>query len=470
MKISLKIFIFTYCIMMSVTVLGGFWLINSEYRDSLKQAKQIATDNNRSLYNYITTIDEVLGDDTTEYSLARFIQQMSQEKQNEIFIGNYKEIKAQISEEPIYNLATGEYGCSIVLRENQTQIRVVSRYKQQYVVNYHDISDILTRRDQNYILYRNIIIGTSVVIAAVLYLFSWYITRPLSKVTRMAEKLSDGEYDVRIESSYKKMKSYEVEQLGNTLNHMAAHTENYIEDLKENARRKDDFVGNFTHEIKTPMTSIIGYADLLRTYDLEPDKRREYSNYIYKEGKRVEQLALNLLQLIVMQKTDFTLEPIEATELMKQLEADVRFLGKKYDVKIRLKYERGIILGEKSLLLVTLKNLIDNACKASKSGADVLIEGEKRGDKYYFFVRDRGYGIPEGELEHVLEPFYMVDKSRARTQGGAGIGLSLCSKIIQIHRGEMQIESEFQKGTTVIVRLNCWEGGGANDEENVSTE
>lgn len=283
MKISLKIFIFTYCIMMLTTIFGGFLLIDYDYQNSFERAKKTALEDNKTLYTYILMADEMLRNSSSaEYSMEQFINRIADGNQTEILFGEYKNLREHILLGNAEKLESGQYIYSVMSQENQTKIQVISKYKAQYIINYYNISELLTRRDQNYQLYRNIIIGISIVIAVVLYLFSWYITKPLVKVTRMAEKLSAGDYTVRIDSSYKNMKSYEVEQLGNTMNQLAGSTETYIEELKEAVRKKEDFMGNFTHEIKTPMTSIIGYADLLRTYDLESDKRREYSNYIYR--------------------------------------------------------------------------------------------------------------------------------------------------------------------------------------------
>lgn len=461
MKISLKIFIFTYCIMMLITIFGGFLLINYDYRNNLKQAEKIALEDNRTLYTYIMMMDEMLGKSSTaEYSLERFANRMADGNQNEIMIGQYENLEEHILLGNAAKIETGQYQYSMISQGNQTKIQVTSKYKEQYMINYYDISDLLERRNQNYQLYRTVIIVVSVVIATILYLFSWYITKPLVKVTKMAESLSNGDYTARVDSSYEKMKSYEVAQLGRTLNQLASSTESYIEELKETAQKKEAFMGNFTHEIKTPMTSIIGYADLLRTYDLEPEKRREYSNYIYTEGKRIEQLAANLLQLIVMNKTEFPMEQIQMELLFEQIKAEVRFLGEKYQTEIYFNCEKGIVWGEKSLLFVALKNLIDNACKASKAGESVLVQGRYTAENYIVQVIDKGHGIPPEELNHISEPFYMVDKSRTRKQGGAGLGLSLCTAIMELHGGEMEIESELDKGTKVTLCFEKVQKGG----------
>lgn len=161
-------------------------------------------------------------------------------------------------------------------------------------------------------------------------------------------------------------------------------------------------MGSFTHEIKTPLTSIIGYADLLRTFDLEPEKRREYSQYIYTEGKRIEQLALHLLDLIVLGKTDFAMEPVSMEPFFGQLEADVRFLGEKYLSQISVKYEPAVVCGERTLLSMAVKNLIDNALKASKEHSEVWVFGRVCGEGYEIEVREEGR-VREEEVRRYYE-------------------------------------------------------------------
>ena len=454
MKISLKIFIFTYCIMIVVTVLGGFLLINYEYQKNLEQAKMRAQEHNETLYTYVATIEELLDSERANYSLDNLIERMSGETGREVLVGGHDALLTQIVAGKATELETGQWIYAIWEEKGGKVLQVTSRYEERYIINYYDLSEILANRDANYTLYKNIIILTSAVIAIVLYLFSWYITRPLVKVTKMAERLSMGDYEARVDDSEEHMKSYEVQKLGSTLNLMAERTQEHMQELEEEARRKEEFMGNFAHEMKTPMTSIIGYADLLRTYDLKPEKRREYSNFIYNEGKRVEQLSLNLLQMIVLDKKDFEKKLVSAEELFAQIKESVHFLGEKYRLTLHFKYDPAYICMEKSLMVTAILNLVDNACKASGEKGDVYVLGKRIGEKYAIAIVDFGVGIPEDEIAKIMEPFYMVDKSRARRQGGAGLGLSLCQKIIQIHKGELHVTSQPGKGTWMTVLLN----------------
>ena len=443
--------------MIAVTVFGGFLLINYEYQKNLEQAKARAQENNETLYTYVATIEELLDSERAKYSLDNLMDRMSGETGREVLVGDYDTLLSQIVAGKATTLETGQWVYAIWEEKEGKVLQVTSRYEERYIINYYDLSEILRSRDANYILYKNIIIMTSIIIAIVLYLFSWYITRPLVKVTKMAERLSMGDYEARIDDSYENMKSYEVQKLGSTLNLLATRTQEHMQELEDEARRKEEFMGNFAHEMKTPMTSIIGYADLLRSYDLKPEKRREYSNFIYNEGKRVEQLSLNLLQMIVLDKKDFEQICISMEDFFAQIKASVHFLGEKYRLKIHYKFDPAYIRVEKSLMLTAILNLVDNACKASGEGGDVYVLGKRIGEKYALAIVDFGVGIPEEEIAKIIEPFYMVDKSRARRQGGAGLGLSLCQKIIMLHEGELHIDSRPDKGTWMTILLNAEE-------------
>lgn len=464
MKISLKIFVFTYCIMMFVTVIGGFSLVNYLYREDLARAIENAGDNNEILYTYVATLEEIPDSNYAEYSLAGFVQRMSGSNgNNRVFVGEYDEWLKRVVLHDYSGLEDGQVVSSVIDTAEGRCIQVTSRYRDKYIINYYSISDILENRDRNYRFYRYVIIIVSIVIAIVLYIFSWYTTRPLSRVINVADSIANGNYTARVDASYKRMKSYEVVKLGETLNHLAENTEEHIYELEELARKREDFVGNFTHEIKTPLTSIIGYADLLRTYDLKPDKRREYSSYIYNEGKRLEQLSFNLLQLIVMGRTEFTLIEVDTMLLFEKLREAVRFSGEKYNVRIRLKCEQAYVMAEPSLIIAAIINLIDNACKASETGQSISVLGKKLDNRYAIYIIDNGRGIPEAELDKIMEPFYMVDKSRARSQGGAGLGLALCHKIADIHGGDIGIKSVLGKGTTVMLTVGMVNGGDGDE-------
>lgn len=201
------------------------------------------------------------------------------------------------------------------------------------------------------------------------------------------------------------------------------------------------------------MTSIIGYADLLRSHELSPKDRREAANYVFSEGRRLELLSLKLLDLIVLKKRNLVLVPMSVRHIVAEVVRLLKPVIVKSGITVRHQCDDGLCLLEPDLFKSLLINLTDNARKALDNGGQILIESRTLPDGCVIRVADNGKGIPASELERITDAFYRVDKSRSRAQGGAGLGLSLCSEIVALHSGTMSFDSVIGKGTIVTVEL-----------------
>lgn len=295
-----------------------------------------------------------------------------------------------------------------------------------------------------------------------------FISKPLNKLTSLSAKIAKGDIMERIKLNRFEKSIKEIDMLADSFNNMAECNEKYISQLKEEYKKQEEFTGSFTHELKTPLTTIIGYSDLLRTYDLPQNERRMYAEYIYKEGKRLESLSIHLLNLLVMNNQSFTLSEVKTEVLAYDLKSATAFLPQKYGVSLDFYLVKDSVICEPSLLKTLIINLMDNGCKASEKSSRVTVVGKREQGFYVIQVIDHGMGIPENEIKKITEPFYMVDKSRARKQGGAGLGLALCSKIALIHGTSLEITSQLGKGTTVSFKLKradtSNETGAADDK------
>lgn len=457
MKISIKIFVITYCLLMVMTAVGGFLIIDGLYNKELKQNIEETEKTMNMLTVYISSIEGLPEQTYKRYSMLGFEQQMNVNDDSGMppFVGTEDEWKAKNYLFSVGELYDGETVKGIVQKDNQYLVQISRRIGEDYLSVYGSLDEVFESRKANYAIYRKVILIASVVVAIIMFVFSNYIARPITIITRAAEKISAGDYSIRVNESYHAMRSSEVQSLGITLNELASRTEKYIDALQEEARKQEDFVGNFTHEIKTPLTSIIGYADLLRAGTVDQKKQYEYSNFIYREGKRLEQMSFHLLDLIVMGKTDFDLVRISVGQITKQLEAEARFIEKKYNISVVINFDRAHITAEPTLLIALLVNLLDNAGKASKKDGKVVVVGAKEDAVYRIGISDEGCGIPEDQLDKIIEPFYMVDKSRARKQGGAGLGLALCKRIADIHGSSLNIVSTVDVGTDISITIPC---------------
>lgn len=213
--------------------------------------------------------------------------------------------------------------------------------------------------------------------------------------------------------------------------------------LTNEVRAREDFIAAFSHELKTPLTAIIGYADMLRSRKLDEEKHFLCANYIYTEGKRLETMALRLLDIIVTRRKEIDRKTTNVSGIFSYLQEIYDETKNPEDsrVKVDICWEKGELYAEENLLKTVLINLTDNAIKASEEGQTVEITGRHMENGYYFQVRDEGIGIPEEELHKITEAFYMVDKSRSRAHNGAGLGLALCTAILELHHSSLKIES-----------------------------
>ncbi|MBR1496420.1 MAG: HAMP domain-containing histidine kinase [Oscillospiraceae bacterium] len=227
--------------------------------------------------------------------------------------------------------------------------------------------------------------------------------------------------------------------------------EKNIADLENVAARREEFIGSFAHELKTPLTAIIGYADMLRSKDMTPKTRFTAAGYIFSEGKRLEALSLKLMDIIVAGKQELELRRFEVGYFIRAIAAVTVPSLSSEGITLDIRWEPGYLMVEPDLFKTLLINLIDNARKASKRNSVIELYGKPEDGGYAIYVQDHGRGIPREELSRITEPFYMVDKSRSRAQNGAGLGLALCQRIAELHGTKLEYTSELGTGTTVRI-------------------
>lgn len=212
-------------------------------------------------------------------------------------------------------------------------------------------------------------------------------------------------------------------------------------------------MGSFAHELKTPMTAIIGYADLLRSQSLSQEELQESANYIFSEGRRLERLSLKLLELLVSKEGNFQMVPCRPKLVLEEVAHMMQPGFDRQQITFTSSCGNGICCLEPDLLRSLLVNLMDNARKSIDDSGSIHVEIEVWPSLCRILVRDTGRGIAPHELEHIQEPFYRVDKSRSRAQGGTGLGLALCREIVKLHHGTLLFESKPGHGTCVTAEL-----------------
>lgn len=316
----------------------------------------------------------------------------------------------------------------------------------------YDITPIYETRQQQQSAYGKIFLVLLAVCAGLSYSAAWVLTRPLDKLSKTAQRLADGDLSCRADIHTQD----ELGALAREFDAMAQRQEENFAALKATMEGQDRFIGSFTHELKTPMTSILGYADLLRRGTLSPAEQASAADYIFSEGKRLERLSLKLLDLYLAEHQALPLVPASPAGILQDLTNHLSPGLADQGISLSAQGEEGLCLLEPDLFRSLLLNLIDNSRKAMEEGGHILAAVAMTGQGCVLTVQDDGQGMPPEVLEHLTEAFYRVDKSRSRAQGGAGLGLALCEKIAALHQGTIFFESAPGQGTTVTVRL---EGG-----------
>lgn len=288
---------------------------------------------------------------------------------------------------------------------------------------------------------------TALISSLLMLLFSFLLTRPIKRLDDASRAFAEGDYAKRLRTHSRD----EIGDLTRTYNQMADTIESKIEALELAVQQREDFVANFAHELKTPMTSIIGYADTLYQRSLTPTQVHEAAGYIVNEGMRLEALSFKLLELITLNRQDFLLEEMELKELFQDVKESIYPSAVKRGVKLEFHCASGYARIEYDLFKTLLLNLLDNALKSG--GNRVKLEGWIEQNYYHIAVTDNGRGIPADQLQRITEAFYMVDKSRSRKEHGAGLGLALGTKIAAIHGTSLNYISAEGQGTSVELML-----------------
>lgn len=457
MKFAWKIF-FSACALLILSLgTGSFLLVNASFRSMLESRKIAAlekADSQCLSYQALLAADQLL-----HTSLATTSSGLESPQQTSVTDSSPFPQALDVGQRGsrLFANSDGQVIFQIVYALESPDGQVL------YMEIQEDFSDIYQLRQRSQLLACAVVAGVCLVSAVLLFWFSRRLTRPLNRLAKTAALLGEGDLSRRAPAGGS---TQEIVTLSRSFNRMADQVEQQMEELKEETRRRDEFVANFTHELKTPLTSIIGYADLMRSFELEAPQRREYSEFIYREGSRLESLSLHLLEFIVLGRGDSPLAPVSSRVLLEGARRALAPLLEKEEIQLLVKFEDVPVLANTDLAQTLIYNLADNARKAMDGPVrKVLITGRQSKERYWITVSDTGRGIPADQLSRITEPFYMVDKSRARRQGGAGLGLALCQRIAELHGSRLEFVSQPGAGTSVTFTLPLAPRATADKEE-----
>lgn len=458
MRLSWRIFCTAYLVVFLTIAIVCFALVerNNTYVWD-KTMEDALSSNETAAQLFLLITDDEKMEMSVRLETEKEIAGMTLRGKNDSFnICTINETAEYTNDSFVNRLEEGQQGYDVIKTNDGTYLRVISNVKRGreawYLQTLWDLSEIYEQQKSMMEFCRIAVLIGAFAGGLILFIISHFISVPIKRLSSAVNEIASGKYDMRISQKGAKG-GVEVAELSRNFNIMAETINKKVDDLNAEVKRKEQFLADFTHELKTPMTTIIGYADMIRSYDLSKEECCQSANTIYREAKRLERLSMQLLELFVMEKNEPDMQKMDMKNFFNELSLSMRFLSEKYDIDIKLNTESMVISAEPSLMYSLFYNLTDNACKASKKGQSVEITATESDGVCSVSIRDFGRGISEEHLKEVTEPFYMEDKSRSRSQGGAGLGLALCKKIIDVHGGTLDIESTLGKGTTVYVTL-----------------
>ena len=470
MRYGLKLVITVSLLIAVLFSLGGSIMIATSFQSTLEKETQASIELFNSVQNTLALLCS-LGEQTDVAYLSSVLEQIESQKlvswqALELSTNNdsiyYSGISAMLKEAPAltqkdqysYVYITDTFGNGIIFKSvlyaGETVLYLTVRY---------DLSHIYEMRAVQQKQY--MLIYISVVIFGILasFVFSYALTKPLRKLTYTVRQISAGDLTIRSNLNT----SDEIGQLSQDFDSMADRLESNIHQLEDELQRQERFMGAFAHELKTPMTSIIGFADLLRQDALAPPDRIEAAEYIYSEGHRLEQLSFKLLDLLFLEQGNITFRTVHIPDLIAEVENALFPTRENPEIQFSFESESMYMAIEPDLVKSLIYNLIDNAIRAIDHHGIIKVRATMIPGGCILVITDNGKGIPASEIEHITEAFYRIDKARSRAHGNVGLGLSLCAKIAALHNGHIKFDSEVGKGTYVSVTLYSKEGDSNED-------
>ncbi|MBQ8624636.1 MAG: HAMP domain-containing histidine kinase [Agathobacter sp.] len=289
-------------------------------------------------------------------------------------------------------------------------------------------------------------LGVSFLLAAVVRM----VLKPMDELESAAKQVQAENWSTRVQIKGK----HELAQLGKQFNAMAGAVEENITKLEQQSEQKQQLINNLAHEMNTPITSIQGFADYMRISELSKEEQQECLGFIIGESKRLKEISSTLLSMASMQEdTEVLQEVFSLKNLCNKLEKIYRKRFDEKQIALTMNCEVEEMKGNEVLIESLLRNLITNAGHAvsEKEEGQIEVRAFSTDDKIKIEVSDNGCGIEAAHLEQIFEPFYRVDKARSRENGGSGLGLPFCKRIVALHKGSIEVESKSGVGTKLVL-------------------
>ena len=228
-------------------------------------------------------------------------------------------------------------------------------------------------------------------------------------------------------------------------------------ELKRNSKMRQEFTANVSHELKTPLTSISGYAELIESGIAQGEDTVRFAGEIHKSSQRLLTLINDILRLSQLDSVEECVdtEPVDLYEMALNCQDMLEMQANKHQVVVRVKGRSEVVQANRRMMDELIYNLCDNAIRYNRVGGSVNVTIGEEAQHPFVSVKDTGIGVSKEDQERIFERFYRVDKSRSKQTGGTGLGLAIVKHIAVMHKAELKIESELGKGTEIKILFNA---------------
>lgn len=452
MKFREKTYLVTLLLFLTVLNTGIFMLAFYTYKTSVDAAENVCFAEERVIAEAVADDLAYLKEGASEQLV--FLSYGSFYKEKDVLLAFYREDRQLYSSLP-EGVSVPAVGYSKTQRIEQKRYFLIAEQSEEsdlIVVYAKDIGYL----DKDFQRMAFIYIPTSVLASALLAVCLFFALRrlasPLEKLRTVSSEIASGNFSVRADDKGKD----EFAMLARDFNRMAEHVETHTQALEQGNRVKQQMLDNLAHELRTPLTSIRGYAEFVQNANISEEEKWEALNYIISETERLGKISERLLDEAFIRENGIKKQTVSVSGLISDTVAALRAKAANEGVVLLEMSRDAVCACDPVLTGMLLSNLTDNAIKACRGvpNATVTVGCETDTDGgLYLFVRDNGVGMTAEQLAHVTEPFYRTDKSRSRSEGGTGLGLSLCARIVASHGWTMRFFSEPQKGSEVRILL-----------------
>lgn len=310
-----------------------------------------------------------------------------------------------------------------------------------------DIAKVNQMRQEQIQFFVKVSLISSFCIACILWIMVSFLTRRMKQLNTTVEKIGKGDYTAKIE----KLGNDEIGNFGKSLNAMTTAIQENIAQIEAVSENRRLFIGNLTHEIRTPLTSIVGYSSLIKNRKIvDTEVMIEYAHRIYEEGKYMEKMSERLTSMLLLENQTVKLEEMDIAEVLKEEVEELKILFSEVEFETKI-VDSVWVYADRTLLKSLIRNLVKNAIRAYEK-PPIIVRIEVN-EKKEIRIIDYGKGIPTKELEKIKEPFYTLHKDRNRNLSGMGLGLPLCLKMVEVMKGRLEIRSIEGVGTEITIQL-----------------